>query len=122
MQMSWSATNSLSLRNSHIYKLQEIKSYNLRPETHHITVRVNNNNNYAAVCKEGCELTTLSNAIMSREEKNKRLKPEDSRDELINSLFRLILHRFSLWGCQMMKEQLKPEDMSDNRWCELIID
>ncbi len=31
-------------RNSHIYKRQEIKSYNLKPETHHITVRVNNNN------------------------------------------------------------------------------
>ncbi len=30
---------------SHIYKLQEIKSYNLRPETHHATVRVNNDNN-----------------------------------------------------------------------------
>ncbi len=51
-------------RNSHIYKLQEIKSYNLRPETHNVTVRVNNNNNnniYAAVCcEEGCELTNFS--------------------------------------------------------------
>ncbi len=43
------------------------KSNNLRPETYHITVRVNHKNNYAAVCKEGCELTSLSNAVMSRD-------------------------------------------------------
>ncbi len=53
-------------RNSHIYKLYEIKRYNLRPEMHHLTVRVNNNNNnnnnnnYAAVCKESCKLTNFS--------------------------------------------------------------
>ncbi len=79
-------------RNSHIYKLEEIKSYNLRPETHHVIVRVNNNNNnnnnnYAPVCKEGCELTNFSiQCCHVTWQKNERLKPEDSIDELINSL------------------------------------
>ncbi len=44
---------------------------------------------------------------------NERLKPEDSRDELINSLFGSGLHGFSLWGCHVMNERLKPEDSRD---------
>ncbi len=73
-------------RNPHIYKQQEIKSYNLRPETHHINLRVNNNdnndnnnNNYAPVCKEACKLTNSS--MLSRDKRTK-----DSKGELINYL------------------------------------
>ncbi len=79
-------------RNSHIYKPQEIKSYNWRPETYHITVRINNNNNnnnniYALVCEEACKWTNFPiQCCHVTWQKNKRLKPEDSRDELINTL------------------------------------
>jgi len=81
----------------------------LRPETNHVTVRVNNNNNnnnnnYAAVCKEDCELTSLSNAVTSHDKRMNVSNPEDSRDELINSL--------SVSDCIL----------SDKRWGELIID
>ncbi len=67
-------------RNSHIYKQWEIKSYNLRPETYHLTVRVNNNynndnNNYAPFCKEACKLTNLS--MLSRQVTN---DSKDSRE------------------------------------------
>ncbi len=51
---------------------------------------------------------------------NERLKPEDSGGELINSLSGS--HMFSLWGCHVMNERLKPEYLSDKRWGELIID
>ncbi len=45
---------------THLYTARN-KSYNLRSETHHVTVRVNNdNNNYAPLCKEACKLTHLS--------------------------------------------------------------
>ncbi len=57
------------------------------PETHHLTVSVNNNdnndnnnnNNYAPVCKEACKLTNLS--MLSRDKRT-----DDSKGELINSL------------------------------------
>ncbi len=58
---------------------------------HHVTVRVNNNNtnnnNYAPVCKEGCKLTNFSiQCCHVMWQKNERIKPKNSRDELINSL------------------------------------
>ncbi len=71
---------------------------------HHVTVRVNNddndnntttttnnnnnnNNNYAPVYKEACKLTNFSiQCCHVTWQKNERLKPEDSGDELINSL------------------------------------
>ncbi len=34
------------------------------------------------------------------------------------SLFSLRLHRFSLWGCHVMNERLKPED--SNRWTNSV--
>lgn len=46
--------------------MTEIKSNNLRPEMHHVTVRViiiiknYNDNYYAPICKEGCKLTNFS--------------------------------------------------------------
>ncbi len=75
-------------RNSHIYTLQEIKRYNLRPETHHVTVRVNNdNNNYAPLCKEACKLTHLSiqccHITWQKNEKLERLEKWTEHGELI---------------------------------------
>ncbi len=98
-------------RNSHIYKLYEIKSYNLRPEMHHLTVRVNNNNNnnnnnnYAAVCKESCKLTNFSIQVCHATwQKNKRL------ERWTQLSFRLRLHWLSLWGFNVMNEQVKTKD------------
>ncbi len=77
-------------RNSHIYKHTEIKLYNLRPETHHVTVKVNNNNNnYAFVRQVANELISLSNALTSRDKrtndsKDPRIRPQIRQDDPLN--------------------------------------
>ncbi len=49
---------------------------------------------------------------------NERLKPEDSIEELINSLSGSNCIGL-VWGCHVMNERLKPEDLSDKRWGEV---
>ncbi len=101
-------------RNSHIHKLQELKSYNWRPDMHHGTVRVtnnDNNNNYTPICKEASKLTNFSiQCCHITWQKNERLERWINRFSL-----QLILHRFKfrLRGCHMTNERLKPEDSRD---------
>jgi len=65
---------------------KKIKSFNLRPETHHLTVRINNNNNYAPVCKEVCKLTNFSMLSHYMTKERTTRKVNDPKGELINSL------------------------------------
>ncbi len=81
-----------------------------------MSFRVNNNdnNNNNLVCKDACKWTNFSfQCCCVTWQKNECL---ERLERWMNQFsFRLILHRFSLWGCHVMNEWLKPEDMSDKR-------